>query len=104
MKPGYNSCPNCGHKLTWRDRVRLAPTVFRKVVPCPMCGAKLSWPKRPYRLMMTGTALLLLLAAPSKIDGGRWAFLLILPLALIAVGVLGLKVELHKPVASEDDR
>lgn len=99
MKRAYNSCPKCGYKLTWLERVRLSPAVFRRTVPCPECGVLLSWPKRPYRLMMVGALLCLLEFAwifPSRMESIGWMLSFIVPLALCVVGAFGLRVEVHQ--------
>ena len=99
MKRAYNSCPKCGFKLSWRERVRLCPAVMRRVIPCPSCGVMLSWPKGSHRLMMVGTLFLLLLAAwviPSRLESVGWMLSLLVPLALVVVGALGLRVEVHE--------
>src|SRR5262245_35705207 len=51
-----NSCPRCGYRFRWIERVHSARCFgfVRKVVTCPGCSARVIWSKQPWRRMMAG--------------------------------------------------
>jgi endogenous inhibitor of DNA gyrase (YacG/DUF329 family) len=100
MKRSYRTCPNCGYKLRWLERVRIAPGFFRKVRPCPSCGITLSWPKWPWWLLNIGTFTLAIETAfliAFSLDSDEPLIPFGISMILVVIGFLGLRVEIYRP-------
>src|SRR6185503_9357192 len=51
------SCPACGYRFRWIERVRSSRCLgfARRVVNCSRCGASVIWSKREWRMMIAGS-------------------------------------------------
>jgi len=99
------SCPKCGYRLRWIERVRTAKCcgLVRKVVSCPECGARICWSRRPWRLVI-GCILVSLSLLPVGAVMGldqslepeaiAWGVACLLPLFVALVAAFGMRLEL----------
>lgn len=65
MNRSRYSCPQCGRKFRWIERVRSWRRfgLLPKLICCPACEAKVTWAKQPAFLMMIGSLCTITMAA-----------------------------------------
>ena len=94
-----SECPQCGCKLTWTQRAKLAPRGAITILPCPSCTAHLSWSKWPYCLIIIGVitaAIQVVCLFLLSITSGFALIPFSISCILVFLGLSTLKVEMNE--------